>query len=91
MATKLGTIQELNAFKVESIRANLETAIGYAKLALQSEDEREMLRHRHNACEAYEEALHSLKTATLTHIEFESIRTKVAHLESVLMELGETI
>jgi len=91
MATKLGAIQELNAFKIESIRANLETAIGYAKLALQSDDERETLQHRQKACEDYEEALHSLKTVTLTHIEFESIRTKLAHLESILMQLGETL
>jgi hypothetical protein len=91
MATKLGSIQEINAFKVESIRANLETAIGFAKLALQTEDERETLKHRHNACEAYEEALHALKTVTLTHLEFESIRTKLAHLESILMQLGESL
>ena len=90
MAAKLGSIQELNAFKIESIRANLETAIGFAKLALQSEDEREILRHRQKACEAYEEALHSLQTTTLTHIEYEAIRTKLAHLESILMELGQT-
>ena len=91
MATKLGAVQELNAFKVESIRANLETAVSFAKLGLQTEDERESLRHRHKACEAYEEALHSLKTATLTHLEFESIRTKLAHLETILMQLGETL
>jgi hypothetical protein len=86
MASKLTPLRELNAFKVESIRADLESAIVFAKLALQADERREVNRHRRNACEAYEEALHSLKTATLTRIELESIRTKLAHLESILME-----
>jgi hypothetical protein len=89
MASKFESMQELNAFKVEFIRANLETATAFAKLALQSDDEEEVTRHRQNVHVAYEEALHSLRTATLTQIEFESIRTKLAHLESILMQLGE--
>ena len=72
------------------IQANLETAIAFAKLALQSDDEKEIIRHRQKACEAYEEALHSLSTAALTHIELESIRTKMAHLETVLMGSGQS-
>ena len=72
------------------IQANLETAIAFAKLALQSEDEKEIIRHRQKACEAYEEALHSLSTAALTHIELESIRTKMAHLETLLMGSGQS-
>lgn len=89
MASQSESMEQLNAYKVELIRANLETAIAFAKLALQSEDQEEINRHRQSACDSYEEALHSLRTATLTHIEFESIRTKMTHLESVLMELGE--
>ena len=72
------------------IQANLETAIAFAKLAQQSEDEKEIIRHRQKACEAYEEALHSLSTAALTHIELESIRTKMAHLETLLMGSGQS-
>ena len=41
-------------------------------------------------CDAYEEALHSLRTATLTHVEWESIKTKMEHLESVLTVSGES-
>lgn len=89
MASQSESMEQLNAYKVELIRANLETALSFARLALQSEDQDEMNRHRQNACDSYEEALHSLRTTTLTHIEFESIRTKMAHLESVFMELGE--
>jgi len=74
-------------FKVELITANLETAISFAKLALQSEDPREINRTRQKACEAYEEALHLMSTAALTHIEVESIRTKTEHLDSILVEL----
>jgi len=74
---------DLNSLKVELIQANLETALDFGKLALQSGDERE-IRYRRKACDAYEEALHSLKTAILTHIEWESIKTKMEHLESVL-------
>lgn len=84
MASEFQSTQQQNAFKVELIQANLETAIAYAKLALQSDDESEIIRHRQKACEAYEEALHSLNTASLTQIELESIKTKTAHLESVL-------
>ena len=76
--------EELNSLKVESVQANLETAIDFAKLALQSDEEREIVRYRQKAYDAYEEALHSLKTAVLTHIEWESIKTKMERLESVL-------
>ena len=85
MASQSQSTGAQNAFKVDLIQANLETAIAFAKLALQSDDEKEIIRHRQKACEAYEEALHSLSTAALTHIELESIRTKMAHLESILM------
>jgi len=81
--------EQQNSFKVELIHADLETAIAFAKLALQSDDEREIIRHRQKACQAYEEALHSLSTAALTDIELESIKTKMAHLESVLMGSGD--
>lgn len=90
MASKSEPTPELNAFKVESIRASLETAIAYAKLGLQSDGEKEALRYKRKACDAHEEALHLLRTATLTSIEWESIRTQLVHLESILMELGET-
>jgi hypothetical protein len=69
------------------IHANLETAIAFAKLAQQSEDQREIIRTTQKACEAYEEVLHSLRTAALTNIEVESIRTKTEHLDSLLVEL----
>ena len=76
--------EQLNPLKVELIQANLETAIDFAKVALQSDDETESIRYRRKACTAYEEALYSLRTAVLTHIEWESIKTKMEHLESVL-------
>ena len=85
MASQSQSTGAQNAFKVDLIQANLETAIAFAKLALQSEDEKEIIRHRQKAWEAYEEALHSLSTAALTHIELESVRTKMAHLETVFM------
>jgi hypothetical protein len=90
MASQSQSTGAQNAFKVDLIRANLETAIAFAKLALQSDDGKEIIRHRQKACEAYEEALHSLSTAALTHIELESIRTKMAHLETVLMGSGQS-
>ena len=85
MTSKLESGQDLNALKVELIRANLETAIAFAKLSLQSDNEKEIHRYRQKACDLYEEALHCLRTATLTHIEFESIRTKLEHLEPILI------
>lgn len=85
MVSEFQSIEQQNTFKVEVIRANLETAIAFAKLALQSDDESEIIRHRQKACEACDEALHSLSTAALTQIEVESIKTKMAHLESILM------
>ena len=85
MASESNFTDQQNAFKVDFIHANLETAIAFAKLALQSDDETEIVRHRQKALEAYEEALHSLSTATLRQIELESIRTQMAHLESILM------
>jgi hypothetical protein len=84
MFSEFPSTEQQNTFKVELVQANLETAIALAKLALQSDDEREIIRYKQKACEAYEEALHSLSTAALTHIELESIKTKMAHLESVL-------
>jgi len=59
------------------IHANLETAIVLAKVALESDDERAVIRTRQKACEAYEEALYCLRTAVLTQIEFEAIRTTI--------------
>jgi hypothetical protein len=76
--------EQQDPLKVESIYANLETAIDFGRLALQSDDEQEIIRYRRKACDAYEEALHSLKTTVLTHIEWETINTKMEHLESVL-------
>ena len=76
--------EQQTPLKVELIQANLETAIDFGKLALPSDDEREIIRYRRKAWDAYEEALHSLRTATLTHIEWESIKTKMEHVESVL-------
>lgn len=75
-----------NLFKIELIRANLESATSFAKLALQSSEASEINRYRQKACDAYEEALHELKTATLTQIELESFKTQIAHFESILME-----
>ena len=69
--------------------ASLETAIVLAKVALESDDERAVIRTRQKACEAYEEGLYCLRTAVLTQIELEAIRTKIAHLDSVLMASGE--
>jgi len=89
MVPEFESAAQQNSFKVELIHADLETAIAFAKLALQSDDEREIIRHRQKACQAYEEALHSLSTAALTDIELESIKTKMAHLESVLMGSGD--
>jgi hypothetical protein len=89
MVPDFESAEQQNTFKVELIHADLETAIAFAKLALQSDDEREIIRHRQKACQAYEEALHSLSTAALTQIELESIKTKMAHLESVLMGSGD--
>jgi hypothetical protein len=70
--------------KLGLIRANLETAIDFARLALQSEDETEVSRYRRKGCDAYEEALHDLNTATLSDIEWESIKTMMERFESVL-------
>jgi hypothetical protein len=89
MVPDFESAEQQNTFKVELIHADLETAIAFAKLALQSDDEKEIIRHRQKACQAYEEALHCLSTAALTQIELESIKTKMAHLESVLMRSGD--
>ena len=80
---------EQKTFKVELIQANLEIAITFAKLALHSDDEREIITYKQKACDSYEEALHFLDTATLAHIQFETIRTNAAHVESLLILLGE--
>jgi hypothetical protein len=77
--------EEHSSLKVELIYASLETAIDFAKIALYSDDENEIVRCRQKACDAYEEALYSLRTAVLTQIEWESIRTKMEHLEYVLL------
>jgi hypothetical protein len=87
MLSRSETTEKENVLKVELIHANLETAIAFAKIALQSEDQREITRTTQKTCEAYEEALHSLSTAALTHIEVESIRTKMERLDSILVEL----
>ena len=75
-----------NLVKLDLIRANLENATTFAMLALQSSEVSEINRYRQKACDAYEEALHGLKTAMLTRIELESFKTQIAHLESILME-----
>jgi hypothetical protein len=90
MLSRSESTEKENVFKVELIHANLETAISFAKIALQSEDQRETTRTTQKACEAYEEALHSLRTAALTHIEVESIRTKMQRLDSILLELDQS-
>ena len=91
MASESQSAPDLNSLKVELIHANLEAAIASGKLALQSDNEEEITRHKQKACQAHDEALHSMRTTILTPIEWESIRTKLAHFESVLMELGESM
>jgi hypothetical protein len=87
MLSRPESSEKENVFKVGLIHANLETAIAFAKLGLQSEDQRESTRNTQKACEAYEESLHSLRTMALTHIEVESIRTKTERLDAMLVEL----
>ena len=82
--------EQQDPLKVELIQANLETAVDFAKLALYSDDEREVVRYRQKAYDAYEEALHSLRTAALTHVEWETIKTKMEHLGSVLVVSNRT-
>ena len=91
MTSKPQVQEEHNALKGELIQANLKTAIDFGKLALLSNDEGEIARYRKTACDAYEEALYTLRTATLTHIEWESIKTKMEHLESALMVSEATL
>jgi hypothetical protein len=89
MVSRPQSEQELNTLKVELIQADLETAIDFARLALYSDDVREIIRYKGKACDVYEEALDSLATATLKDLERVSIKTKVEHLESVLKVLNE--
>ncbi len=89
MVSRTQSTEEQNRFKTRLIHASLETAIVLAKVALESDDERAVIRTRQKACEAYEEGLYCLRTAVLTQIELEAIRTKIAHLDSVLMASGE--
>ena len=60
MVSEFQSTEQQNTLKVESIQANLETAIALGKLALQSDDEREIIRHRQKACEAYSRKLSTL-------------------------------
>ena len=45
--------EELNSLKVESIQANLEAAIDFAKLAL-LDDQAEVIGYRQKTCDAYD-------------------------------------
>jgi hypothetical protein len=74
-----------NAFRVSSIQAGLETAIAFGKLSMQSDDETEIISYRLKACDAYEDALHCLRTTALNHMEWESINTKIEHLASLII------
>lgn len=77
-----------NVLKLQLIRASLETATTFAKLALQATNQQEIIRYRQKACDAYEDALHELNTATLSKIQLEELKTQIAHLDSILMEFG---
>ena len=75
--------------KLGLLQANLKSATAYAKLALLSDEQNEINKYRQKACDAYEEALDLLRTVTLTQIEVESIKTQIAHLDSVLLGSGQ--
>jgi hypothetical protein len=77
--------EQRSSLKIESIYASLDTALDFAKIALYSDDENEIVRCRKKACDTYEGALDSLRTAVLTDIEWESAKTKMEHLEYVLL------
>ena len=82
-----------NAFgaKAEFLRAELETGLTLAAIALDAADERKTNRNRTNARKAYDSLLRFIPRAQLTPKETDEIKSALEVLRSKLLELGEEV
>lgn len=82
-----------NAFgaKVEFLRAELDTGLTFATIALHAAYEGKTNRNRTNARKAYDSILHFIAQAQLTPQETDEIKSALVVLRSKLLELGEDV
>lgn len=81
---------ELNKASVAFLKVDLETALSFARSALESsDDDKKRARNQHNARTAYDTVLRLMPKVTPSRADAEIIQDKLNLLKSELMKLGE--
>lgn len=89
-ASLMTTARELNDSGVEFLKIDTETALIFAKIALQTNDPAKRKRNRENARKAYDTIQRLAKKLSLTSGEETSMNERLDQLRRDLMELDES-
>lgn len=77
--------------EMEFLRAEAQTGLTFAKIALSSRHQDKIARNRANARKAYDTLLHFLPQGHTSPEEWEDIKAKIGELKSHLQQLGEEV
>lgn len=83
--------QELAATQADFVVTEVGTAITFATLALDTDDQDKQARNTKNARTGYDTALHFSHTAALTRDQQSEYRAKLEELKKLLRRLGEAV
>jgi hypothetical protein len=83
--------RQLNAANADFLRIDVETALTFTGLALNTDDREKKKRNRKNARKAYDTVLHFLPRVTFAPGEEALIQEMLGRLKNDLVQLGETL
>ncbi len=81
--------EPLNRVQAGFISIDLDIALTFAQIALQTREREKAIRNQHNARKAYDTVLRYVGTANLSRFEQENLTRKLALLKTALRSLGE--
>ena len=87
--TKTG--QQLNSTNVDFLKIDVETALTFTKIALETDDREKRDRNRKNARKAYDTILHLRKKVEFRPSQDKFMNEKIEQLKGDLITLGEKL
>ncbi|HWC17471.1 MAG TPA: hypothetical protein VG498_10670 [Terriglobales bacterium] len=86
------SVSELNETSVDFLKIELDTALTFAGIALQTEDnDTNRARNQHNARRGYDTVVRLMQKVTPSDSDAQLLLAKLEHLKSELVKLGEVI
>jgi hypothetical protein len=82
--------EKLGEVKLHLITADLDVALTFAQIALQTQDRQKAIHNRQNARKAYDAVLRYMGSASLSRFDRENMMRKLSSLKSALLSLGES-